>query len=83
MLKITASIDGMACAMCEAHINDAVRSHFAVKKVTSSHKQNETVILAEQEITAEALNAALDGSCYRVLAVRCEPYQKKGLFHRG
>ena len=35
MIKTTVKISGMACAMCEAHINDAVRGAFPVKKVTS------------------------------------------------
>lgn len=33
MVQMTLKVDGMACGMCEAHINDAIRSHFAVKKV--------------------------------------------------
>ena len=37
MVKITVGIDGMACGMCEVHINEAVRNAFPVKKVTSSH----------------------------------------------
>ena len=41
MVKITAGIEGMVCGMCEAHINEAVRKAFRVKK--------HTVILAEQD----------------------------------
>lgn len=37
MIKITLDVEGMACGMCEAHVNNAVRQNFAVKKVTSSH----------------------------------------------
>ena len=33
MIKTTVKIDGMACSMCEAHINDAIRKAFPVKKV--------------------------------------------------
>ena len=36
MIKTIVSVDGMACGMCEAHINDAIRAAFPVKKVTSS-----------------------------------------------
>ena len=36
--------------MCEAHINEAVRNAFRVKKVTSSHTKKQTDILAEQEL---------------------------------
>lgn len=49
MVKITVDVEGMACGMCEAHINEAVRNAFSVKKVTSSHTKKETVILAERE----------------------------------
>ena len=42
MVKITLDIDGMACGMCEAHINDAVRKAFAVKKVSSSYTKKKT-----------------------------------------
>lgn len=37
MVKITVGVKGMQCGMCEAHVNDAVRKAFPVKKVTSSH----------------------------------------------
>ena len=50
MVKIILNIEGMACNMCEAHMNDAVRKAFDVKKVTSSHKDKETVIIAENDI---------------------------------
>ena len=32
MVKITLDIEGMACGMCEAHVNDAVRRVFPVKR---------------------------------------------------
>jgi copper chaperone CopZ len=36
MVKIVLTVEGMMCGMCESHINDAVRTDFPVKKVTSS-----------------------------------------------
>ena len=57
MYEITLKIDGMACGMCESHVNDAVRSKFPVKKVTSSHSKGETVILSEEALSEEALRA--------------------------
>ena len=53
MLKITVQVDGMVCGMCEAHVNDAVRKAFPVKKVASSHSKGETVILTEIDIAEE------------------------------
>ena len=53
MVKITLEVEGMACGMCEAHVNDAIRKAFPVKKVTSSHTKGETVILADQATPRE------------------------------
>lgn len=80
MQKITLKVDGMQCGMCEAHVNDAVRGTFPVKKVTSSHSKGETVILAEQPIDEQALRDAIGKTGYTVLSVSVEPYEKKGLF---
>ncbi len=80
MQKITMKIDGMMCSMCESHVNDAVRRAFPVKKVTSSHSKAETVILTETEIPEEQLRAAIEATGYRVLSVRRESCEKRGLF---
>ena len=45
MWKYTVRVDGMMCGMCEAHVNDAIRKNFAVKKVSSSHSKGETVVV--------------------------------------
>lgn len=82
MYKTTAKIDGMMCGMCEAHVNEALRSKLSIKKVSSSHKKGESVIISESEITAEQISAALDGSGYKLLCVQSEPYEKKRLFSR-
>ena len=70
MEKLTLRIDGMMCAMCESHVNEAVRRAIPVKKVTSSHVRGETVILAETGIDEEALRAAIDRTGYRVREAR-------------
>lgn len=82
MIKITAEIEGMMCGMCEAHVNDAVRKAFPVKKVTSSHSKGETVILTEDDIDEAALRSAIGVTGYEVKGVLKESYEKKGLFHR-
>ena len=80
MKQITLGIDGMMCGMCESHINDCVRSHFKVKKVTSSKEKKQTVILSEEPISEADLHAAIDPTGYTVTSYRIEDYQKKGLF---
>lgn len=80
MVQTTLKIDGMMCGMCESHVNDAIRKAFSVKKVTSSHKKGETVILTEQPVDEQAVRDALADTGYDVTAVASHPYKKKGLF---
>ena len=80
MIKYTLSVDGMSCSMCEAHVNDVIRSTFQVKKVSSSHAKNQTSIITEEPIDEKALKEAIEKTGYKVLSVSCEAYEKKGLF---
>ena len=80
MLQITVQVEGMACNMCEAHVNDAIRKAFPVKKVTSSHSKKQTVILTETDIDESKLKAAIDATGYISGDVQKEQYRKKGLF---
>ena len=80
MEKIVVKVDGMQCGMCEAHVNEAVRAAFPVKKVTSSHAKGETVILTEQDIDDAKLKEVIDKTGYEIGTVTREPYEKKGLF---
>ena len=80
MVKITLGIEGMACGMCEAHINEAVRNAFKVKKVTSSHTKKQTVIIAEKDILEQELKDTVAKAGYSVISVDSEPYEKKELF---
>ena len=80
MVKIVVDIEGMACGMCEAHINEAVRNAFQVKKVTSSHTKKQTVIIAEKDIPEQELKNVIVKAGYDAVSVSSEPYEKKGLF---
>lgn len=80
MKQITLGIDGMMCASHMPHINDCVRNHFKVKKVTSSKAKKQTVILAEEIIPEADLRAAIDPTGYTVTSYAVEDAKKKGLF---
>ncbi len=82
MIETRVQVEGMSCGMCEAHVNDAVRRAAPVKKVTSSHRRGETVILSEAELGGAALRAAIEVTGYRVTGITSGPYQRKGLFRR-
>lgn len=80
MIKTTLGIDGMACAMCEAHVSEAIRKAANVKKVTADHKKGEAVILSDEPLKEEALRAAIGATGYTVTTFAAGPYEKKGLF---
>ena len=80
MEKIMIGIEGMACGMCEAHINEAVRNAFQVKKVTSSHTKKQTVIIAKKDIPEQELKNVIAKASYDAILVNREPYEKKRLF---
>lgn len=82
MVKTTLKIDGMMCSMCEAHMNDLVRQNCNVKKVTSSAKNGETVVISEEPLDISMLDKEIKGIGYTLLSYESEPYEKKGLFHR-
>lgn len=83
MVKITLGIDGMMCGMCEAHMNDAVKNSFKVKKVESSHEKKCTVIVASENIDEQKLGEVVASVGYKMTSYKSEPYEKKGLFSFG
>lgn len=81
MIKTTLKIDGMACSMCEAHINDLIRKVLPeAKKVSSSHRKGEASFLTDGAFDEEALKAAVAETGYTVLSVSSENAEKKRLF---
>lgn len=78
MIKTTLGIEGMACSMCESHVNDVIRNTFNVKKVSSSHKDKKTEILSEQPLDEQKLKDAIAKTGYTLTNVFSEPYEKKG-----
>lgn len=80
MWKYTVEVRGMMCGMCEAHVNDAVRKAFPVKKVSSSRGKKQTVVISERELDTSALSDAIRKTGYEVGEIQKEPYEKKGFF---
>lgn len=82
MLKIVMKIDGMACGMCEAHVNDTLRRVDGVKKTSSSYSKGQSEVIAEDAVDTDRLRAAVEETGYKVLSISAVPYEKKGLFSR-
>lgn len=84
MTKTVLGIDGMVCSMCEAHINDAIRRAFPVKKVSSSAAKKQCKIVSEEPLDERKLRDVIAPTGYTLLSIHSEPYEKKGfpLFRR-
>lgn len=81
MKKIILEIEGMACSMCEAHVNEAIRRAVpSAKKVSSSHKRGECSFVTEEAVSEETVRRAMDQIGYGFRGMRVEEYVKKGLF---
>ncbi len=63
-MKTRLTITDMACGMCEAHVNDAIRKAFPVKKVKSSHRRNLTVIVSDGPLDEQRLREVIAASGY-------------------
>lgn len=79
MIETIVKVDGMMCGMCEGHINDAIRSHFQVKKVSSSHSKGQTVIRSQEALDQAQLRQVIDATGYKVLDVVSRSVEKRGL----
>ncbi|MBQ1484101.1 MAG: heavy-metal-associated domain-containing protein [Eubacterium sp.] len=63
-MKTRLTITDMACGMCEAHVNDAIRKAFPVKKVKSSHRRNLTEIVSDGPLDEQRLREVISASGY-------------------
>ncbi|MCD8331536.1 MAG: cation transporter [Oscillospiraceae bacterium] len=80
MEKLTFTIDGMMCGMCESHVCDAIRKVCGDKtKVTASHSAGTAQVIGEG-LDAEKIKAAVEQTGYRVLNTASEPCEKKKKF---
>ena len=81
MNRVLVKINGMACGMCEAHINEVIRKAVPdARKVSSSYRKGEASFLTETQVDLVQLREAIDKTGYVSVSAESAPYQKKGLF---
>ena len=68
MITTTLGIEGMACSMCEAHINDAIRKNFAVKRVKSNRRKKNCVIVSQGPLDEGALKKVINDLGYSMVS---------------
>ena len=77
MWKITLGVEGMACGMCENHINEVIRKKENVRKVSSSKGKKQTVIITEQDLSEERCKELICEAGYDMTSYAKEEYKKK------
>ena len=82
MIRTTIGISGMACGMCEAHISEAVRNAFSVKKAAVSRKKGTAVILSEVPLDSEKLRGVIQQAGYVIRYITEEDCEDGGLLRR-
>lgn len=88
MIKTIIGVGGMSCQMCEAHINESVRSVVPdAKTIRANRKPRQVVIVSEGVIDKAALQQAIVSQGYDFLSYEYGPYESesfivkiKGLF---
>ena len=71
------------CGMCESHMNDVVRKSCSPKKVNSSAKNGETVVISEAPLDIPYLKQQIKDIGYELVSYTSEPYEKKGFLRFG
>ncbi|MBQ7251963.1 MAG: copper resistance protein CopZ [Kiritimatiellae bacterium] len=77
MYRTTAQVEGMMCKMCEAHLQDAVRKAFPVRKASASHARNRLEILSEAPIDEAALRQTVEATGYQMGGFSAAVVEKK------
>ena len=77
MEKIVLKIEGMKCGHCEAHMNEAIRDDFGIKKAVSSHDKGTTEFVAKIHLTDEQLRNSVKEAGYKLVGIERAPYEKK------
>ncbi len=71
MITTTLGIEGMACSMCEAHVNDAIRRNFSVKKVKSNRRKKSCVVVSEEPLDEARVRAVITELGYDLVSYSC------------
>ncbi len=81
MYQTTIHVEGMACGMCEAHIQDVIRKEFPkASKVSASHTKNTATFVTDEKVNPDVLEDAIEKTGYHYRGFETVPYEKKGLF---
>lgn len=72
MIKTTVRIEGMMCHHCENRMNKAIVKNFAVSDVTSSARDNVTVVISSEPLDEAILAKAVTELGFTFLGAAAE-----------
>ena len=81
MTKTIVKIDGMMCANCESHVNEAIKKNFTVKSVKADRTKNQAEIISDAALDENKVKEVIAATGYDFGGMTAEPY-KRGLFRR-
>lgn len=71
MITTTLGIEGMACSMCEAHVNEAIRRNFDVRRVKSSRRKRTCVVTSAEPLDEDAVRKVIEDLGYDLVSYGC------------
>ena len=80
MFKTTIQVEGMACSMCENHVQEAIRRLGSVSKVKANRKKKEVSFLSEEILDPKTIQKTIEGLGYECKSISTSEYKKKSLF---
>ena len=81
LFKYVLSVRGMRCGECEAHVSNAIRNNFSVKKVKANRHKKVVEIYATNELDEDKLKEVINQTGYYYLGIiNKEAVKKRFLF---
>lgn len=80
MIETVIGIEGMACAMCEAHIQDAIRRACATRSVKARRRSHDCRIISADPLDKELLRATIARAGYEMTTFSESSRKRRGLF---
>lgn len=82
MFKTTIQVEGMACSMCENHVQEAIRRLGSVSKVKANRKKKEVSFLSEEILDPKTIQKTIEGLGYECKSISTSEYKKKSFFFK-
>lgn len=77
MILTTVTVQGMMCAMCEAHIKTALLAELPITRARASHRQGTVILESHEALPEDAIREALAARGYQATGISAVPARTK------